>query len=357
MQINETYTIEAPVEKVWQALTDATVIEHWTTGPAHMDTRPGGMFSLYDGDIHGTNTNVVPHKLLQQDWHGDDNPERKYDVTFTLESVGDTTRVRVTHAASDDDAQSMRDGWEQHYFKPMKQLLERQASTKITLKLIGKEHVAGNAWSFRFEPSQPLHWLAGQYIWVELRHDNPDAEGARRWFTVSSAPYEGFVQITTRVSNSTFKQALNALPEGGELRLLEKPDGDFVWQDSRLPLVFIAGGIGITAFHSILKQRVHEELPLSVTLIYGNRDEDIPFKDELEQWAANNPHFKIHYLTGMPLTAESLAELESNLNGSLVYISGPEPMVEALGDQLIEHGLPQAQLRLDALVNYNKTNY
>ncbi len=97
------------------------------------------------------------------------------------------------------------------------------------MKLKEKENLIDNAWAFRFKPSQPLAWTAGQFIRVELPHDDPDDEGIKRWFTISSAPYEGIVQITTRVTDSTFKQALAALPVGGGLHLIEEPDGDFIW--------------------------------------------------------------------------------------------------------------------------------
>jgi ferredoxin-NADP reductase/YHS domain-containing protein len=227
----------------------------------------------------------------------------------------------------------------------------------LGLKLIEKENLVDNVWAFRFEPTTPLAWVAGQFIRVELPHDNPDAEGTKRWFTVSSAPYEGIIQITTRVTESTFKQALAALPVGDRLPLLEKPDGDFVWQDTGKPLVFVAGGIGITPFRSILKQRAHENLPLSVTLVYGNRTDDIVFKEEFDEYAQNNAAFKVQYVTGEPLTAEKLTELMPGLHLSLVYLSGPEPMVEALGDQLKAVGLPEAQLKQDFFPNYTEANY
>lgn len=358
MQLKETFVIHAPVAKVWQALTDTGVMDHWNTGPAEMDLRVGGQFSLYDGDVHGTNTELVPNQLLRQEWYGGSHPDRKYDVTFTLVPDGeDSTTVTVTHNASEDDIESMRKTWQEYYFGPMKQLLEKQFQDRVRLKLIGKENIVDNVWSFRFEPTKPLHWTAGQYIWVELPHDNPDGEGARRWFTISSAPYENVVQITTRISNSTFKQALNALPVGGELELLEKPDGDFIWHDSALPIVFVAGGIGITVFHSMLKQRAHEGEPLNVTLLYGNRDDHIPFKAEIDEWAAAHPEFTIRYITGTQLSADSLQSLQPNILECLLYISGPEGMVKALGDQFIERGLPPAQLRLDALKNYTQQNY
>jgi ferredoxin-NADP reductase len=228
----------------------------------------------------------------------------------------------------------------------------------MVLTLKEKEHIADNVWAFRFKPSEPLSWTAGQYVRVELPHDNPDKEGTKRWFTDSAAPYQGILQITTRVTDSTFKQALSKLPEGDtSLQLLEKPHGDFVWQDSELPILFVAGGIGITPFYSILKQRAHEQLPLNATLIYGGRTADVPFREELDQWVASDPEFKVQYLIGTPLTAESLATLKPDINQSLVYLSGPEPMVETLGDQLKAHGLPEAQLKQDFFPNYTENNY
>jgi len=227
----------------------------------------------------------------------------------------------------------------------------------MVLTLLEKEHLVDNIWAFRFKPAEPLSWTAGQFIRVELPHDNPDAEGTKRWFTNSTAPYQGIVQITTRVTDSTFKQALSKLEVGGTLQMIEQPDGDFVWQDAALPLVFVAGGIGMTPFYSILKQRVHDGMPLNATLVYGGRTAELPFKTELEAWVSADPSFKVHYVVGAPLTAESLAGLLPDLNKSLVYVSGPEPMVETLGDELKEHGLPEAQLKQDFFPNYDQTNY
>lgn len=227
----------------------------------------------------------------------------------------------------------------------------------MTLTLAEKEHLIDNVWAFRFKPDGPFTWTAGQYVRVELPHENPDAEGTKRWFTNSAAPFEGIMQITTRVSKSTFKQALTKLEPGGKLQLIENPEGDFVWRDSAMPVVFVAGGIGITPFRSILKQRAHDKQPLNVTLIYGSRTSDIPFKNELTQWQSVHPELKVQYVVGQPLTAQSLTDIVPNLNQSLVYVSGPEPMVQALASDLIAHGLPEAQLQRDEFPNYDQTNY
>jgi ferredoxin-NADP reductase len=228
----------------------------------------------------------------------------------------------------------------------------------MALTLLAKQHLIDNVWAFRFKPSEPMTWTAGQFVRVELPHDNPDSEGTKRWFTNSAAPYEGILQITTRVTGSTFKQTLSKLEEGGTaLQLIEPPDGDFVWQDTDMPVVYIAGGIGVTPFRSILKQRAHDKLPLNVTLVYGSRTDDVPFKDEIAEWQASDPSLKVYYVVGTPLTPESLTEQVPDLNKSLVYLSGPEPMVESLGDALKAHGLPEAQLKQDFFPNYTEQNY
>ena len=228
----------------------------------------------------------------------------------------------------------------------------------MVLTLFGKEHLVDNVWAFRFKPSEPLTWIAGQYVRVELPHDNPDDEGVKRWFTNSAAPYEGILQITTRITDSTFKQALFGLEIGDtNLQLIEAPEGDFVWQSSELPIVFVAGGIGVTPFRSIIKQRIHDGQPDNVSLVYGSRTPEVPFKNELTEWMAADPTLQVHYVSGSPLTAESLIAEMPTLNNSLVYLSGPEPMVESLGDDLKSRGLPDSQLKQDFFPNYDENNY
>ena len=225
-----------------------------------------------------------------------------------------------------------------------------------TLRLLKKTHLTDNVWTFEFESHPHFSWTAGQYMQVQLPHPNPDKEGTKRFFTVSAAPYTGNPTITTRITETTFKQALVNLPEDGVLNLLARPDGDFIWTDGARPLVFVAAGIGITPFHSILAQRAHDHQPLDVTLVYANRSDAIPFKDEFDAMAASDQKFKIHYITGL-VTASRVAELVPDLHKAMVYVSGPEPMVEALGDQLKSDGLPESQLKQDYFPNYTDASF
>ncbi|MGB3009304.1 MAG: FAD-binding oxidoreductase [Candidatus Saccharimonadales bacterium] len=232
-----------------------------------------------------------------------------------------------------------------------------QTHSTNTLTLTSKENLADNVWAFRFEADTPISWTPGQFIRIELPHDNPDDEGTKRWFTISSTPHDSYIQITTRVTSTSFKQALAALPIGSTINLVEQPDGDFVWQESEKPLVFIAGGIGITPFYSMLKARGHSGQPVLATLIYNGRTDELPFKVEFEEASRRHPEFKVHYVIGEQLTTEKLTELVPNISSSQVYISGAESMVEALGKQLEESGLANDNLHQDFFPHYNEESY
>lgn len=221
-----------------------------------------------------------------------------------------------------------------------------------TLKLIAKRPLGGNVWLFEFEPSRPLRWIAGQFIRVELPHSNPDAEGTKRQFTIAAAPHQP-VRVATRITQSSFKQALADLPIGDTLNLLDPPAGTFVWQEQTSPLVFVAQGIGITPFVSMLADRHHQSLPLSATLVHANLTPKVPFATELQAWAAADPRLILHFLDHQ-VTAAELADLVPDLNTAAVYVSGPRPLTELL---LPPFRLSPHQLKSDLFPNYPASAY
>src|SRR5262245_44804997 len=121
--------------------------------------------------------------------------------------------------------------------------------------------------SFWFHPAEPLSWIAGQSIKIELAGPYGPLEHR---FSIASAPHEGEVMITTRLSGSTYKNSLAALQPGDAVKGYGI-EGDFVWGEGDSRRLFVAAGIGITPFHSILKQRVYDHALLAVDLIYASR--------------------------------------------------------------------------------------
>lgn len=235
---------------------------------------------------------------------------------------------------------------------PRHHLLNQRTLMAATLKLIRKQRETGNVWSFIFEPSRPLPWAAGQFIRVGLPHANPDGEGTKRYFTIASAPYEKHIQISTRITASSFKQALAGLAPGQTLGLIDPPAGDFVWPPSGRPLVFVAQGIGITPFYSMLRQQLHDRLPPAATLLYANLTPEIPFQSELAHWAGL-PGLTIKHHR-QPFTAADVARLAPDYHASHVYVSGPGPLIELL---LPPYDLPINQLKQDTFPNYDAWNY
>ena len=123
--ITQTYHINAPVEKVWQALVDPKDIVAWGGGGAKMDDKAGTKFSLWDGDIHGTNTEVEVNKKLVQEWFGGKWDEASR-LQFTLTAKGEETDVELLHEKVPDQAAAdIEEGWREYYMGPLKDFVEK----------------------------------------------------------------------------------------------------------------------------------------------------------------------------------------------------------------------------------------
>ncbi len=124
--IKQTYHIHASVEKVWKALIDPKDINQWGGGPADMDDKVGTEFSLWGGDIHGTNTEVVAHKKLVQEWFGGKWDEASH-LTFILTSKGKSTDVELIHKnVPDRQTNDIAEGWKDYYMNPLKEFVEKR---------------------------------------------------------------------------------------------------------------------------------------------------------------------------------------------------------------------------------------
>lgn len=127
--IKQTYQIKASVEKVWEALVNPKIIEKWSGAGAKMDAKVGTKFELWNGDIHGTNTEVVDPpaggKKLVQDWYGGDWAEPSKATFILKENDGETEVSLVNENVPDDAADDIDDGWTRYYLGEIKKLLEK----------------------------------------------------------------------------------------------------------------------------------------------------------------------------------------------------------------------------------------
>jgi ferredoxin-NADP reductase len=229
-----------------------------------------------------------------------------------------------------------------------------------------KEQVAKGTLLVKFDlGGEDVGFEPGQYFFVTLL-DPPydDERGPRRHITVVTSPNErGVLGLATRLRDSAFKKSLAELPVGTEVEV-EPPKGKFTLpEDTSRPLVFIAGGIGITVFRVMLRYIAEETLPYRVTLLYSNRTPaETAFLDELRELDQRLPDFRLVLtMTDDPdwegerrrMDAQFFRDHVGELIGEATFmVAGPPAMVEAMKEELVEAGVDEDRIRADRFSGY-----
>lgn len=220
-----------------------------------------------------------------------------------------------------------------------------------TLKFLRSYDEAGNVRTFVFEKAD-LTWQPGQYQAYNLLQLGDDPAVNEHWFTIAAAPSENEIHISTRLSGSDFKNALAALQPGDTVETHDL-EGDFTWDDDE-PVVLVAGGIGVTPYRSMFVERAKTNRPIRAVLLYYGRDENFAFRDEFDRIASEHPELQIKYLVGQPITVENILAEAPAARELPTYISGPEPMVDAVGEELKKQGV---NLKQDWFPGYDDKNF
>lgn len=225
--------------------------------------------------------------------------------------------------------------------------------------------VAEGTMEFRFSRPDGFAFEAGQAVSLELI--DPAAEDGQRSraFSIVSAPFEPELAVATRMRDSAFKRALKALPEGASIRI-DGPFGDLTLGETQRPAAFIAGGIGITPFMSMLRQAAEDRSPRQLFLAYSNRrPEDAAYLDELQKLARRNPRFRLMAtMTDMSKSAREwsgetglvdaamLKRLVGDLAAPIYYVVGPPAMVGAMQQTLGGAGIAKDSIRTEEFYGY-----
>lgn len=232
-------------------------------------------------------------------------------------------------------------------------------------EIIDKKEIATGTLQLVFETNEPFEFKPGQYCFVTLK--NPpyqDARGNKRHFSIVNSPNEkGIITITTRLRDSGFKKSLKELPVGTEVELGPIAGIFTLPHDTKTPLVFIAGGIGITPFMSMLRYIQEEKLAYKIILVCSNRDRgSTPFLDELQKLSQILPNFKlILTMTDDPSFSgeKRMVDVQfirdyfgHNLNGYAYFVVGPPPMVEAVQKALEEAGVAPENIKIENFTGY-----
>lgn len=242
------------------------------------------------------------------------------------------------------------------------------ASSSANLaKLIGREQVAEGTMAFRFEKPSGWTFKAGQAMDMTLLEPSEtDAEGNTRAFTIASAPHEESLMVATRMRDTAFKRVLGTMPLGTAVKI-EGPFGNLTLHNNAArTAVFLAGGIGITPFRSIVFRAAKEKLPHSMFLFFSNRrPEDAPFLEELQTMERENPNYKLiatmtetakshrswNGATGL-INREMLSRYLKNAASPIYYIAGPPGLAKGLHETLVKSSVDDDDIRTEEFSGY-----
>ncbi len=226
----------------------------------------------------------------------------------------------------------------------------------MKLQLVRKITEAKDTVSFFFLPSEKVTWQAGQYAYLTIGE-------ITKQFTIASSPTEEFIQITTRIrEGSEFKQNLNRLEIGSKIEA-RLPFGTFVLDSNYLvPTayhVFLAGGIGITPFRSMIKYNLDLKLNIPMYLIYSNSDNEFVFKNELDAWQKGNNLLKIEYVNTSVDGRVDKLKISNYLNtwnltldACFFWLVGPPGFVTAMENILEELKIPEDNVKTEKFTGY-----
>lgn len=215
-----------------------------------------------------------------------------------------------------------------------------------------------NVWTLTFKPPEGavrFEFLPGQFQFLTFGA----GRGEEHPFTISSSPTgDGYHAATIKESGDFTRTIATIQP--GDLIAVQAPFGRFSYalHPKERNLVFIAGGIGITPFMSMLRHMRESATDRDVLLLYANNTEkDIAFRSELDAIALQTPPrlLIIHVLSraGEAWRGEQghidRAMIEKKITGDLgsrtFYLCGPPPMMTAIIATLFDLGIPSHRIR------------
>ena len=234
-------------------------------------------------------------------------------------------------------------------------------------KLLSRGDVAEGTMAFHFERPSEFNFKAGQFADVTLTGPpETDGKGNTRTFSIASPPFENELVFTIRMRDTAFKRSLKKVPLATAVNIGSAAGSFTLHKNPARPAVFLAGGIGITPFLSILRQAQHDRLPHELYLFYSNRrPEDAPFLDTLQNMEKTNPNFHlICTMTEMskskkewkgetvPIDQDMLSRHLATLQGPIYYSAGPPAMVAGMRAMLVSAGVNEDDIRTEDFAGY-----
>lgn len=219
--------------------------------------------------------------------------------------------------------------------------------------LEAKSSIAENTTEVTFRLEKPLVFVPGQYVTVSLIIAGDAASSKERYrdFSIVSAPRDPYhVAIAFRNSESFFKQSL--LSGAVNSVEIEGPKGIFLSPEELSDeCVFVAGGVGIAPFLSMIRQNATSQSPIVPVVVYGNRSlESAPYFEELEGYAAART-IKLIPIFGA-IGQDQLMSVAQEKPRAQWYVAGPPGMVATVRTALTNLNVSEAFIHSEEFSGY-----
>jgi ferredoxin-NADP reductase len=220
----------------------------------------------------------------------------------------------------------------------------------MQLSFVRRDELSPAIWEYYFRPERPLDYIPGQYVDIILGDVEGDPRGKSRVFTLTSVPSDELISFVLKMPepHSVYKSHLELLQDGDPARC-NNAMGDLILpKDPARPLVFIAGGIGIASYVSMLKKLSAKREERDIYLFYAMRTryEQI-FKDLTDSYPLQ---LKTIVIAPNRLTAQQV--VDSTPPDALVYLSGSMKFVEGLRLSLETLGKDRNEIVFDYYDGY-----
>jgi ferredoxin-NADP reductase len=214
--------------------------------------------------------------------------------------------------------------------------------TKTTMAFVKMREIEDGVHVFAFVPAKPLAFVAGQHGIFKIA-----GVKGRRAFSLASAPEDPQVVIATRLqSGSDFKLALAALKPGDPVTL-NGPIRNFTLRDTPDDVVFLAQGIGITPFRSILRHIAAARIRKRTHLVQVGDTDNPPFRSETQPLATTSL-----YLGNRDAYAAAVKQLVADKPDATYFVSGAVPYLKDTVKQLNLLGIGKRRIRKDTFFGY-----
>jgi ferredoxin-NADP reductase/Na+-transporting NADH:ubiquinone oxidoreductase subunit NqrB len=238
---------------------------------------------------------------------------------------------------------------------------------KLLLHLSKRTDLNPTTHDFSFALERPASFQPGQYIEWTLPHHHVDSRGNRRYFTIASSPTEPNLHIGVKFypKGSSFKKALLAMSRGAPIVATHLGGNFTLPRDPARKLAFIAGGIGITPYRSMIKYLLDTDQHRDLALIYSANHPDELVYQEVFEPARRQLGLNLIYSLSDPATLPPAWQGETGMVSAemikchlpdyrerLFYVSGPPQMVNAVRAALRQLGVNRRQIKTDFFPGY-----